>query len=657
MNDPDTLPLNYENYCLHPELLTRFSDSASVLQPFDGRVGALLENNYLITSPNSNVLFAPPLSPQRVRLRRDLHFFHDDPLFYPQPFDELRPHLPLIWAPSNDPGHPFAAAWVLPSEKHFDEAGDMLYNMGILDNTFYLRIKTLADTVLKSINSNNHEVDVYLCQGALQVERMLKILQMAASYEDIRVRVATLQRNILELDARVRYLSQRLAPAVHESSQDPVCLDVIGAFTDKLAILDTLCNLGIPVCSQIIRLPSGLQLDGTDADPNHKVVWEGLSTKPERYAAMNSYLQSLLDQPSAFGSNQSQSVSFYQGSGPMQASLHYSTSRATLNQTGSRQPHSRLATRPMPYHKKPQLQPQKQKNPSFPPPWSRALALHSTSTVQPPEIAEPGYFLPPPRLIDGPINATTRSFYYRNWLKIRPVILHNLNGLETPVRLSAKRWRCLLDVVGGYPSKSGQSEPTKNSTYRAEMRPLLEKLIQKKQPRIPTIDITDPTPQIEEFHGQLVDCRIEPPSREIASQILWEICEISFRQELVALDRHLDDSGLSLPKRDAMLNMCWRGSRYQADITDLEGGLAASDIQKRTPYIRALHQLMRSWRGNKPDELFCAFPNNPETHNYSDILVRIEQALANFYTTSFLATFGRAASVPHCRLDTASSVL
>ncbi|KAJ3751751.1 hypothetical protein F5878DRAFT_699487, partial [Lentinula raphanica] len=119
------------------------------LHSFDGRVGAILPNDYLISSPNSNVLFNPPLSSRRIRLRRHLHFSHDDPLFYPQPFNDHWPHLSLIQAPSADPNHPFAAAWLIPSDEDFDvEASDLLYNAAILDNKFYSRIKSLADLVL-----------------------------------------------------------------------------------------------------------------------------------------------------------------------------------------------------------------------------------------------------------------------------------------------------------------------------------------------------------------------------------------------------------------------------------------------------------------------------------------------------------------------------
>ncbi|KAJ3963837.1 hypothetical protein EV361DRAFT_762482, partial [Lentinula raphanica] len=55
--------------------------------------------------------------------------------------------------------------------------------------------------------------------------------------------------------------------------------------------------------SRIITLPSGFQVDGIDAEPNHKVIWTGLHNKPERYTAMNAYLQSLLNPSTFFGSN------------------------------------------------------------------------------------------------------------------------------------------------------------------------------------------------------------------------------------------------------------------------------------------------------------------------------------------------------------------
>ncbi|KAJ3969710.1 hypothetical protein EV361DRAFT_951219 [Lentinula raphanica] len=679
-------PLSYATYRLHPDILTRFSDPASTLQSFDGRVGAVLPNDYLISSPNSNVLYAPPLSSRRVRLRRHFHFSHDDPLFYPQPFDETRPHLPLIRTPSPDPNHPFAAAWLIPSAEDFDaEASDFLYNAVVLDTTVYLRLKALADDVLKTINLSEFQSDPYLTQGSLQVDRMLSLLQVAAPREDILLRVAFLQRSILELDARIQYRSQDWNTVIigkKRNCEIPDCLAVIGAFTDNSSTADTLYCLEIPVwfvrpvkntpdaridrvasliaedSSRIIELPSGFRVDGTDAEPSHKIIWEGPTNKPECFAAMHAYLQSLLYPSSVFGSHQMQSLSSFQKAISTRATLNHSAGHASSS--GLNHPNSTLRSsmRPAPYSQKNRKQPQlhKQgintflqlKSPAMPPAisaWARALEYHSTynQSLRRPETLESGYFLPPPRLLDGPANPSTRAFYYRSWLKIRPFILQSLDGLTKPVNLSAKQWRCLLDVVGGHaPSTSTQ---TKNAILRNEMCIVVETLITQSSSH--SLNLDDPTPQIEEFAGQPVDCKNEPPPKKIASQIIWEISELSFRQELVALDRQLDKSRLSLAERDALLDACWVGSRSQVDIDKGDEGLGAPTVQKRAPYIHALHHLMRSWKGDKPEELHCDFPDDYEAHNYITHLEQVEQALAYFYTTSFLLVFARAASIPH----------
>ncbi|KAJ3738028.1 hypothetical protein EV360DRAFT_23699, partial [Lentinula raphanica] len=198
--------------------------------------------------------------------------------------------------------------------------------------------------------------------------------------------------------------------------------------------------------------------------------------------------------------------------------------------------------------------------PSAVPAWSQALALHSTFNQSLRRSEESGYFLPPPRLLDVPENSTTRAFYYRAWLKIRPVILQYLNSSRKPKCLSAKRWRCLLDVVGGHSSEKnseGKSGMTKNSAYRAEMRNHLKTLV--AQNSSDSFDLNDLEPRIEEFSGQPVDCRTEPPPKEIASQIIWELTELSFRQDLITLDRRLDTSGLSVTQRNALLDACWVG--------------------------------------------------------------------------------------------------
>ncbi|KAJ3709985.1 hypothetical protein C8R42DRAFT_729717 [Lentinula raphanica] len=501
-------PLSYATYRLHPDILTRFSDPASTLQSFDGRVGAVLPNDYLISSPNSNVLYAPPLSSRRVRLRRHFHFSHDDPLFYPQPFDETRPHLPLIRTPSPDPNHPFAAAWLIPSAEDFDaEASDFLYNAVVLDTTVYLRLKALADDVLKTINLSEFQSDPYLTQGSLQVDRMLSLLQVAAPH------------------ARIQYRSQDWNTVIIGKKRNyeiPDCLAVIGAFTDNIkntpdAQIDRVASLIAEDSSRIIELPSGFRVDGTDAEPSHKIIWEGPTNKPECFVAMNAYLQSLLYPSSVFGSHQMQSLSSFQKAISTRATLNHSAGHASSS--GLNHPNSTLRSsmRPAPSTTS-QARDQyllQLKSPAMPPAisaWARALEYHSTynQSLRRPETLESGYFLPPPRLLDGPANPSTRAFI--TVAGSRFVRLFTISRrLTKPVNLSAKQWRCLLDVVGGHaPSTSTQ---TKNAILRNEMRIVVETLITQSSSH--SLNLDDPTPQIEEFAGQPVDCKNEPPPRRL----------------------------------------------------------------------------------------------------------------------------------------------
>ncbi|KAJ3762571.1 hypothetical protein EV360DRAFT_22777, partial [Lentinula raphanica] len=89
--------------------------------------------------------------------------------------------------------------------------------------------------------------------------------------------------------------------------------------------------------------------------------------------------------------------------------------------------------------------------PAANPVWARALDVHSSYNVsqRSPDHVNSGYYLPPPRLIDGPSSPKSRAFYFRSWLKVRPLILKSLDESSKKVLISAKHWRSLLDVAGG----------------------------------------------------------------------------------------------------------------------------------------------------------------------------------------------------------------
>ena len=64
----------------------------------NGLVGAVIcDGEYIVTSPNANTIFNPPLGGDcSLFLRTNLRFGDDDPLQWPQPWVPEYPHLPCI---------------------------------------------------------------------------------------------------------------------------------------------------------------------------------------------------------------------------------------------------------------------------------------------------------------------------------------------------------------------------------------------------------------------------------------------------------------------------------------------------------------------------------------------------------------------------------
>ncbi|KAK7448856.1 hypothetical protein VKT23_013586 [Stygiomarasmius scandens] len=144
-----------------------------------------------------------------------------------------------------------------------------------------------------------------------------------------------------------------------------------------------------------------------------------------------------------------------------------------------------------------------------------------------------------------------------------------------------------------------------------------------------------------EWRGQklLIDTL---PSPRIAHEVLWELYEISFRLELVTLDRQLAHG-----RRQSDLHACWRGPILRVDFDDEDRGLGSTSLENRLPYLRALHNLMQGWPGPKPLEIENPFPTGDSDGCVSAKAQEVEEAMAHFYVRMFFNTFHRPAVLPH----------
>lgn len=90
----------------------------------------------------------------------------------------------------------------------------------------------------------------------------------------------------------------------------------------------------------------------------------------------------------------------------------------------------------------------------------------------------------------------------------------------------------------------------------------------------------------------------EPLPSHITSLVLWEMLEINHRAELRAMDRLFvpGDYDKIRFQREALLKRCFGGHTLLPDMCNpVDGGLSASSLERRRPYVIALVRVMRDW--------------------------------------------------------------
>ncbi|KAJ8094359.1 hypothetical protein PM082_010793 [Marasmius tenuissimus] len=199
--------LETKDYLNDPSLLTRYANPEASIRSFEGRVGNAYPGNVLVTSPNMDVLYAPPINECRVRLRKAFHFGQDDPLFHPQPFNRPIAHLAIIRTPSPDPDHHLSTAWVRPTSKDFEQraALDVCEGLGRLSRGLYWRFHAMASKILE--RSSRKGEDMYISVQSTQLRSLLERLESQWATENVTfLRFTSPQRQCLELLARLDWI-------------------------------------------------------------------------------------------------------------------------------------------------------------------------------------------------------------------------------------------------------------------------------------------------------------------------------------------------------------------------------------------------------------------------------------------------------------------
>ncbi|THV00650.1 hypothetical protein K435DRAFT_793991 [Dendrothele bispora CBS 962.96] len=547
-----------------PRLVLHSAQPDSPLKPFDGQVGAVIgDTGYVVTSPNTDLIYSPHVGPCTTRMRRDFHFGTDDPLYFPQPFNMKIGHLALIPAPSTSSFHNDALAWYRPKSSDFIPHTSMPCSaLGLIAPDLISRFESKSNALISSSLDRPAPVknDHYVREGRAALQRLVERLQVVSTHEECLLLVACIQRQYLELYARIEWLDKYLPRIQAQEKTHPANLDLMGAFAYSADDLQRLFHAGIPVwfIREVTYLPtlridklvqpiaetanrllpmrhSEQYVDLADANPPHRLVWTGGWTQGERYAAMARYTRSLHQYP-AMGTSKGGPVS----PAIILAASSASSSASSSALTPTTQPlvdvlgkgpvilksdkNKKPYTKPQSKQTRPNLSRNKflpvedPLNPAAMPVWSTVLSeLSAFHHSRVPE--KLGYFLPQPMSLISSENEHRKAYLISTWVKLRPLFLWILAhpGETSPIALKGPQWRSILDLASGLGYKAG----TQTSKTHSEMEQLLRKLVSDRRHGV-ELDMTKLPASPAYWQGQQLSVEKQPPS-QLTRQILWEL--------------------------------------------------------------------------------------------------------------------------------------
>ncbi|KAL0572514.1 hypothetical protein V5O48_009456 [Marasmius crinis-equi] len=664
---------------------SNISTPSKPIRFYEGRVATTSEDDkVLLTTPN-NLYIVPPLMGLRsIRMRKDLHFGEEDPLWFPQPYIPGLGYLSVIPFPTSDPSSPHAAAWKPPAEAHFIPAAstDPSHGLGMLSpalrgplqKAFAALNQRINDYVLdergKGKESSGLREDKVTTRYIFDLKFLFARLASLSSYREAAMTYALCQRAYLELTARVDWLTTYRRRVDDPSSVRPLDdAKVVGALTGDDETAMRLFHAGIPfwfsqplVKKEHTRVDRWIQLDQAtvlqriidnginfsleDASPPHSVIFEGPIADPNRYIKMRDFLRKSSttnvymtnSSPMASTSTSSQPTSGPSRTPKVSNRYHPTGAPTSSNaQPGDRNKFVDVQS---------QLMPPALKN------WAKAA--QDAGAGFDPNVSDPtGYALPDPNFIAGMQNTVTQAAFVTTWLKLRPVLLYRLQS-PTFDLIPTKKWRVVLGL-----EVYGHESNTVAAKKRKEQQEMLQKCLDSGGMG-GSIDLENLSVTPVVWQGTpLVPFSL--PAASIVREILWESFEINFRYELVALDRVCYRTDASAAQRE---------SEVLGLITHLESSLVPDGIKKanigfasrelhsasgRRHALNGLLEVMKGWAGG-PGQLPRPLDDTAVSARLDIVqtqevglpeLEALEYALVHHYVSVFRVTFRRAPLLPH----------
>jgi hypothetical protein len=246
-----------------------------------------------------------------------------------------------------------------------------------------------------------------------------------------------------------------------------------------------------------------------------------------------------------------------------------------------------------------------------------------------------GYVFPEPASFMSIQSPDRQRAFFHSWLKYRPALIYRMSSDGSDARpMPNTVWRTLLSLEYVGKDHPGNSA-TRSQKLRETVKDFLQNCLEDEGVKLGNVD----TNANVTWNGKA----FESLGREEFEEILWELAELNFRFELLALDSRASTSNVD---RQKLVSNCFPrppagASLVVVDLSVANHGLADVDSEERKVHLQALREVMSSWRGDMPPII--------GVHKYrwdSAELEELEKALTTHYCKTFYNYFRRAPIIP-----------
>ncbi|KAJ7690602.1 hypothetical protein B0H16DRAFT_1856462 [Mycena metata] len=671
--------------------LLRNRNVGAKLGAFDGRVAAHITIDHTPCYITSNAAYIPEIPPSgpdsKLFVRQDMRYGPDDPTLWPQKYSHTFCHLGAIpRQPTTEIGRlALGMMFWNPEREDFisPESGKTITRgLGKLRQRQYSKLAGAAEILLeecrKYAETARDVVQVFpLLQQTLKLG-LERLQSVPSTYQRMVLEVTNLQRTYLELKGLLDYVTIYKPRMDNPASEGGHPEDCVGIFTDD-PVIAQLFNIALLPCwlirplaaftwENILRVVEPLEMVGVvvlEAADGYPSVPVGANIDKKMYSlhlcTRNApWYKNPLPSPGAVSPPADAVLDPPSTAGPSRAPEHSQSSRsenrspspdlyAVRSRAGPKLPApSYTQQRVSPYaaqrQKQKELKAARGPNPNAKverdkyvhfdrpdmataiPSWETALA--GVDRAKPPSFRDPSkavlkavYVFPEPALLISAEHEERRQVFLHHYEMIRDALLYRMGDPDDDqFALTVQQWR---DVLQGKLVAQGKAEQ-RTVTIESILGPAI---------RACGLDPTQITFPVD-------SSAIPRTTRNRARELTWELAELNFRYELLALDI----AASRLQRSDRCRDCFPTRKMLGMDYVEGKQGFAAISLAERHPYIFRLAMLMLDWIP-RPRPACIRMAERMSKWSEEDMR-KLERDVTRYYTFCFYNVFGRAAIVP-----------